>query len=78
MLEKPGAKNIAVCENQGKQHELSDQLKSCFWKKKQRMGQKRQKIQWNTSFNKRFLYPTKSGRKKGKLHSLLNQSTIES
>ena len=27
MVEKPGAKNITVCESQGKQHELSDHLK---------------------------------------------------
>ena len=28
ILEKPGAQNIAVFENQGKQHELSDHWKS--------------------------------------------------
>ena len=28
MLEKRGAQNIAACENQGKQCELSDHLKS--------------------------------------------------
>ena len=33
MLEKPGAQNVAACENHGKQHQLTDQLKSCFWKK---------------------------------------------
>ena len=30
MLEKPGAQNVAACENHGKQHQLTDQLKSCF------------------------------------------------
>ena len=37
MLEKPGAQNIIVCENQGKQCELNiteNKLKRCFSKKK--------------------------------------------
>ena len=44
MLEKPGAQNIAMCENQGKQHELSDQLKCCFWKKNRGWGKKDKKF----------------------------------
>ena len=41
MLEKPGAQNIIVCENQGKQCELNiteNKLKRCFSKKKKKMG----------------------------------------
>ena len=41
MLEKSSAQNIATCENQGKQHELSghwNQLKHHFWKKKRKTG----------------------------------------
>ena len=37
MLEKPGAQNIIVCENQGKQCELNiteNKLNRCFSKKK--------------------------------------------
>ena len=41
MLEKPGVQNLAACENEGKQ-----------WKP--RMMKKDKKIDWNTSFNKRF------------------------
>ena len=36
MPEKPGAQNIAVCENQGKQHKFSIRwkpIKISFWKK---------------------------------------------
>ena len=56
MLEKPGAQNKTVCENQGKQRELSDHwklkkkktfLKITGWCKKDK------KIDWNTSFNKK-------------------------
>ena len=59
MLEKPGAQNIIVCENQGKQCELNiteNKLKRCFSKKKKKWGwcKKKTKIDWNTSFNKRF------------------------
>ena len=57
MLEKPGVPNLAACENQGKQ------WKSKVMKKKQTnrgWWKKAIKIDWNTSFNKRFY------RKKGK------------
>ena len=57
MLEKPGAQNIIVCENQGKQCELSNhqkQIKMLFFKRTTGMMQKKIKIDWNTSFNKRF------------------------
>ena len=37
ITEKPGVQNILTCENQGKQHKLSDnQFKCCFWKKNRR------------------------------------------
>ena len=39
MLEKRGFKNLAVCENQGKQHKLRVMKKS-----RERMMQNRQKI----------------------------------
>ena len=44
-LEKPGAQNIAACENQGKQRELSDHWKSVktFLKKNNEMVHKRPK-----------------------------------
>ena len=51
---------MAACENQGKQHELSDHLKSIktFWEKKKEkkngVMKKDKKIDWNTNFNKRF------------------------
>ena len=52
---------MAACENQGKQHELSDHWKSIktFLKKKKKkkkngMMKKDKKIDWNTNFNKRF------------------------
>ena len=60
MLEKPGAQNIAACENQGKQRKLSDDwklIKTLFWKnigvnaKKTNLTEK---IDWTTSFNIRF------------------------
>ena len=58
MLEKPGAQNIAACENQGKQRELSDHwksIKTLFSKKNNRRWCKKdKKIDWNTSFNKRI------------------------
>ena len=41
MLEKLGIKNLAVCENQGKQHKLRVMKKS-----RERVIQKRQKIDW--------------------------------
>ena len=50
MLEKPGAQNIIVCENQGKQCELNiteNKLKRCFSKKKKKNGddvKKRQRL----------------------------------
>ena len=45
MLEKPGAQNKTVCENQGKQRELSDhwKLKKKNFFKNNGMMQKRQK-----------------------------------
>ena len=43
ILEKPGAQNIAVFENQGKQRELSYPFKTLFWEKSNGMMQKRQK-----------------------------------
>ena len=46
MLEKPGAQNIIVCENQGKQCELNiteNKLKRCFSKKKKKMGKIKKK-----------------------------------
>ena len=52
MLEKPGAQNISACENQGKQRELSNHLEST----KILFLKKDKKIDWNTSFNKRFYY----------------------
>ena len=50
---------MAACENQGKQHELSDHWKSIktFLKKKKKKkwgDEKDKKIDWNTNFNKRF------------------------
>ena len=50
---------MAACENQGKQHELSDHWKSIKTflekkKKKNGMMKKDKKIDWNTNFNKRF------------------------
>ena len=42
MLEKFGIKNLAVCENQGKQHKLRVMKK----KSREEMMQKRQKIDW--------------------------------
>ena len=51
---------MAACENQGKQHELSDHWKSIktFFKKKKKkkngVMKKDKKIDWNTNFNKRF------------------------
>ena len=46
MLEKPGAQNIAVCEKQGKQSELSGHWKSIkmlFLKKNNRRWHKKEK-----------------------------------
>ena len=57
MLEKPGAQNIAVCEKQGKQRELSGHWKSIkmlFLKKNNRRWHKKEKRMTNTSFNKRL------------------------
>ena len=48
MLEKPGAQNIAACENQGKQRKLSDDwklIKTLFWKK-YRGWCKKDKFNW--------------------------------
>ena len=54
MLEKPGAQNIAACENQGKQRELCDHwksIKTLFPKKNNRRWRKKdKKIDWNTRF----------------------------
>ena len=57
IIEKPGVQNILTCENQGKQHKLSDnQFKCCFWKKK--IGDDAniddENIDWNMSFKKIF------------------------
>ena len=65
MLEKSSAQNIAACENQGKQHELSghwNQLKHHFWKKKRKQGmtQKRQNNWLQYKFYQRSSHPTKS------------------
>ena len=59
MLEKRGAQNIAACENQFKQCELSDHLKSIktlFLKEITDNDAKKtkKKIDWNTSLNQRF------------------------
>ena len=56
-LEKRGAQNIAACESQGEQRELSDHWKSIktILKKYNRGWRKKdKKIDSNTSFNKRF------------------------
>ena len=47
---------MAACENQGKQHELSDHWKSIktFLEKKKKKKWDDEKIDWNTNFNKRF------------------------
>ena len=58
LIQKPSAQNIAACENQGEQRELSDNwklIKTFFLIKKNITGWhiKDKKIDWNTSFNKR-------------------------
>ena len=58
MLEKPGAQNIAACENQGKQHELSDHwksIKTLFPKKiTENDAKKTKRLTGIQDFNKRF------------------------
>ena len=59
ILEKRDAQNIAACENQGKQCELSDHLKSIktlFLKEiiDNDAKKTKKKIDWNTSLNQRF------------------------
>ena len=56
-LEKPGVQNVAACKNQGKQHKLTDHwtsIKMLLLKKISGDNGKKDKIDWNTSFNKRF------------------------
>ena len=48
-LEKPDVQNLAACENEGKQWKPR-----MMKRKQQRMMKKDKKIDWNTSFNKRF------------------------
>ena len=57
ILEKSGAKKIAACEKQGKQHKFGEHwksIKSLLLKKKTTTGDDAKKIDWNTNFNKRF------------------------
>ena len=58
MLDKPGAQNIVLFEKQGKWSKFSDHwksIKTLFLKKNNRRWHKKdQKIDWNTSINKRF------------------------
>ena len=53
-LEKPGAQNIEVFENQGKQRVLSDHRKSIKTSFLEKTNRGRKKDDRNTSFNKRF------------------------
>ena len=56
MLEKLDSQNVAACENQGEQCELSNHRKSIrtFLKKHNREWHKKpEKTDWNASFNKR-------------------------